>query len=114
VLEDKNSPHVQLSVDHIFPRTSPLGYWVFVYNAKRDASGKPQLSVQTQVLRDGQAVLSSPQRRLGNVWPDLERIPFGEELALKTLTPGKYDLKVIVTDGVAGTSTAQLADFIVR
>lgn len=118
VLEDKNngtaSPHVQLSVDHIFSRVSQLGYWVFVYNAKRDASGKPQISVQTQVLRDGQAVLSSPQRRLNNAGPDLERIPFGEELALKTLAPGKYDLKVIVTDGIAGTSTSQLADFIVR
>src|SRR6185503_8525944 len=52
VLEDKNNkgstPHVQLSVDHVFPRTSQLGYWVFVYNAKRDANGKPQLTVQTQ------------------------------------------------------------------
>ena len=118
VLEDKNNkgstPHVQLSVDHIFPRTSQLGYWVFVYNAKRDANGKPQLTVQTQVLRDGQVVLSSPQRKLSDTGPDLERIPFGEELALKTLAPGKYDLKVIVTDGVAGTSASQSADFAIK
>ena len=117
VLEDKskeNTPHVQLSVDHIFPRMSQLGYWVFVYNAKRDAAGNPQLMVQTTVLRDGQAVLSSPQRRLNSAGQDAERIPFGEELALKTLAPGKYELKVTVTDGVAGTSTSQLADFIVR
>jgi hypothetical protein len=118
VLEDKSNttanPHIQLSVDHTFPRTSQLGYWVFVYNAKRDANGKPQLSVQTQVLRDGHAVLSSPQRRMNNAGADLDRIPFGEELALKTLTPGKYDLKVIVTDGVAGTSASQVADFVVR
>jgi hypothetical protein len=91
-----------------------MGYWVFVYNAKRDASGKPQITVQTQVLRDGQAVLSSPQRRVSNAGPDLERIPFGEELALNTLPPGKYDLKVIVTDGVAGISASQVADFVVR
>ena len=86
VLEDKNkegSPHVQLSVDHIFPRASQLGYWVFVYNAKRDASGKPQLMVQTEVLRDGQPVLSSPQRRVNSGGSDAERIPFGEELALE-------------------------------
>jgi len=113
VLEDKNTPHVQLSVDHIFPRLSQMGYWVFVYNAKRDASGKPQITVQTQVLRDGQAVLSS-QKKVSNAGPDLERIPFGEELALKTLAPGKYDLKVTVTDGIAGTSTSQLADFTVK
>ena len=118
VLEDKNanaiSPRVQLSVDHIFPRFSQLGYWVFVYNAKRDASGNPQVSIQTQVLRDGQPVLSSPQRKLNNTGPDFERIPFGDGIALKTLTPGKYDLKVIVTDGIAGTSTSQIADFIVQ
>lgn len=117
VLEDKNkvgTPHVQLSVDHSFPRASQLGYWVFVYNAKRDTGGNPQLMVQTQVLRDGQAVLSSPQRRVSSAGQDIERIPFGEELALKTLAPGKYDLKVIVTDGVAGTSATQVADFVVR
>jgi len=113
VLEDKNTPHVQLSVDHIFPRMSQMGYWVFVYNAKRDAGGQPQITVQTQVLRDGQAVLSS-QRKVSDAGPDLERIPFGEELALKTLAPGKYDLKVTVMDGVAGTSASQVADFVVR
>lgn len=111
LIEDKS---VQLSVDHIFPRVSQLGYWVFVYNAKRDENGKPQITVQTQVLRDGQTVLNSPQRTLSNTGPDFERIPFGEELALKTLSPGKYDLKVIVIDRVAGTTASQIADFIVR
>jgi VWFA-related protein len=117
VLEDKSkegTPQVQLSVDHNFSRTSPLGYWVFVYNAKRDAGGNPQLLVQTQVLRDGQTVLSSPQRRVNSAGQDAERIPFGEELALKTLTPGRYDLKVIVTDSLAGTSAIQVADFVVK
>ena len=111
LLEDK---YVQLSVDHTFPRASQMGYWLFVYNAKRDANGKPQLTVQTQVLRDGQTVLSSPQRRVNDGGQDVDRIPFGEELALKTLAPGKYDLKVIVMDGVARTSATQLADFIVK
>jgi len=116
VIEDNkaSSPQVQLSVDHSFPRTEPLGYWIFVYNAKRDAGGNPNLTVQTHVLRDGRAILTSPQRKVNNVGPDPQRIPFGEELALKTLTPGRYDLKVTITDGVAGTSATQLADFIVR
>ena len=117
VLEDKSkegTAHVQLSVDHTFLRASQMGYWVFVYNAKRDAGGNPQLTVQTQVLRDGQTVLSSPQRRMNSSGQDAERIPFGEELALNSLAPGKYDLKVIVTDGIARKSVSQLADFIVR
>jgi len=118
VIEDRKNtatnPQVQLSVDHSFARSSPLGYWIFVYNAKRDAGGNPQLSVQTQVLRDGQAVLSSPQRRLSDGGPDPQRIPFGEELALKTLPPGRYDLKVTITDGLSGAIASQVADFIVR
>ena len=116
VIEDNKatSPQIQLSVDHSFPRTAPLGYWIFVYNAKRDAGGNPNLTVQTHVLRDGRAILSSPQRKLNNGGPDPQRIPFGEELALKTLAPGRYDLKVTITDGVAGTSATQLADFTVR
>ena len=118
VIEDNknkaSSPQVQLSVDHSFPRTMPMGYWIFVYNAKRDAGGNPQLSVQTHVLRDGRPVLSSPQRRLNNGGPDPQRIAFGEELALKTLTPGRYDLKVVITDSLAGTTASRLADFIVR
>lgn len=116
VIEDKkaSSPQIQLSVDHIFPRTEPMGYWIFVYNAKRDAGGNPNLTVQTHVLRDGHAILSSPQRKVNHGGPDPQRIPFGEELALKTLAPGRYDLKVTITDGVAGTTASQLADFIVR
>lgn len=118
VIEDRanksDKAQVQLSVDHHFARSSPLGYWIFVYNAKRDAGGNPQLTVQTHVLRDGQPVLSSPQRKVSSGGPDPQRIPFGEELALKTLAPGRYDLKVVITDSLAGTTASQLADFIVR
>jgi VWFA-related protein len=117
VLEDaKNkqaSPQIQLSVDHRFSRLARLGYWMFIYNAKRDATGAPNLTAQTQVLRDGQVLLASPQRRLNQGGPDPERIPFGEEMALKTLTPGRYDLRVTVTDSIAGTSVTQTVDFVV-
>ncbi len=118
VLEDaknKNgNPQVQLSADHSFPRSSQLGYWVFVYNAKRDSNGKAQLTVQTNVLRDGRAILTSPRRNLDAGGPDPARIPFGEQLALKTLTPGRYDLQVTITDSLAGATATQIADFVVR
>lgn len=117
VLDQKSTSadaQVQLSVDHRFSRFSPLGYWVFIYNARRDAGGNAHLTVQTQVLRDGQPVMTSPPRKLDGGGPDPERIPFGDELALKTLTPGKYDLSVTITDSVTGTHVTQIADFVVR
>jgi VWFA-related protein len=106
-------PQIQLSVDHRFSRLARLGYWMFIYNAKRDAAGAPNLTAQTQVLRDGQVLLASPQRKLNQGGPDPDRIPFGEELSLQTLTPGRYDLRVTITDGIAGTSVTQTVDFVV-
>jgi len=32
-------PQIQLSVDHRFSRLARLGYWMFIYNARRDAGG---------------------------------------------------------------------------
>ncbi len=107
-------PQIQLSVDHRFSRLARLGYWMFIYNARRDAAGAPNLTAQTQVLRDGRVMLSSPQRKLNQGGPDPDRIPFGEEMALQTLTPGRYDLRVTVTDSLAGTSVIQTVDFEVR
>ncbi|MDX6406061.1 MAG: hypothetical protein QOH70_3516, partial [Blastocatellia bacterium] len=45
---------------------------------------------------------------------DPDRIPFGEEMALQTLAPGRYDLRVTVTDSIAGTSVTQTVDFEVQ
>jgi len=115
VLENKSTTdataQVQLSVDHRFARSSHLGYWIFIYNARRDGAGAPSLTVQSQVLRGGQVILSAPQRKLNSGSPDPDRIPFGEELSLKTLSPGKYDLRVMITDSIAGTSVTQSIDF---
>lgn len=107
-------PQIQLSVDHRFSRLARLGYWMFIYNARRDAGGAPNLTAQTHVLRDGQVMLTSPQRKLNQGGPDPDRIPFGEEMALQTLAPGRYDLRVTVTDSLAGTSVIQTVDFEVR
>ena len=107
-------PQVQLSVDHRFSRLARLGYWMFIYNARRDAAGAPNLTAQTHVLRDGQVMLASPQRKLNQGGPDPDRIPFGEEMSLKTLPPGRYDLRVTVTDSIAGTSVTQTVDFEVQ
>jgi hypothetical protein len=115
VLEDtKNkdaAPQIQLSVDHRFSRRARLGYWMFIYNAKRDPAGAPNLTTQTHVLRDGQIVLTGPARKLNQSGPDPARIPFGEEIALQSLLPGRYDLSVTIKDGLAGTSCTQTIDF---
>jgi len=68
---------------------------------------------ETQVLHDGKVVLNNVQK-LSNDSPDRDRIPHGEALSLKTLTPGSYELRVKVVDAVAGTSATQSTDFVVQ
>jgi VWFA-related protein len=109
-----NNPKVQLTANHTFSHSAKLGYWFFVYNAKRDGKGSPHLTVQTTVQRDGQVILTSPQRAIDNGGADSQRIPFGDELTLKTLAPGRYDLTVNVKDNVAGSTISQRSYFFVR
>jgi hypothetical protein len=109
----ETTPQVQLSVDYRFSRSDHLGYWIFIYNARRDAAGATNLTAETQVVRDGKVILTAT-RKVNNDSPDPERIPYGANLDLKTLTPGSYDLRVKITDAVAGTSATQSTDFVVR
>jgi hypothetical protein len=90
-----------------------LGYWIFVYNAKRDATGATKLVAETEVLRDGKVVLTN-SRKLSNDSPDPERIPYGADLTLKSLPPGTYDLRVRIVDAVAGTSATQTTAFVLQ
>jgi VWFA-related protein len=117
VLDDAKSKEataqVQLSVDRQFLRSDHLDYWIFTYNAKRDAKGATSLVAETQVLRDGKVVLNNVQK-LSNDSPDRDRIPHGAALALKSLMPGSYELRVKIVDAVAGTSATQSTDFVVQ
>jgi VWFA-related protein len=113
VVDNSKSAQVQLSVDHHFSRSDHLGYWIFVYNAKRDARGATNLVAETEVLRDGKVVLTN-SRKLSNDSPDPERIPYGADLTLKSLPPGTYDLRVRIIDAIAGTSATQTAGFVIQ
>ena len=113
VLDSSKGAQVQLSVDHHFSRSDHLGYWIFIYNAKRDAAGATNLVAETQVLRDEKVILAA-SRKLSNDSSDPQRIPYGADLDLRLLTPGTYDLRVRITDAVAGTSATQTSAFVVQ
>lgn len=122
VLETANSkastaqpePQVQFSVDHRFLRSSHLNFWVFIYNATRDAggTGAANLTAQVQILRDGQPIVTTPQRKLTTQgMTDLARIPYGGDIPLKSLAAGRYELRVTITDLTANTTVSQSAVF---
>jgi VWFA-related protein len=93
---------VQFSVDRRFARGSQLTFFTIIYNATTPA---PKLESQIEILRGGQRVVASPVMPVV-VEPntDLARIPYGANVGLKTMAPGRYVLKVTVTDRNANAS----------
>jgi len=88
---------------------------VFYLQCGEDQLGTVNLAVQAEVLRDGRRVLLPPQSKLpARIDQDPVRIPFGGELALKSLTPGHYNLRLTVKDGIAGKDASQNIDFEVQ
>jgi VWFA-related protein len=96
---------VQFSADHRFSRDSQMNLFTIIYNASAGNAG-PKLDSQIEVLRGRQRVMASPTRSVV-IEPntDLGRIPYGASIALKTLTPGRYVLRVTINDRNAGDST---------
>jgi VWFA-related protein len=85
-----------------FRQNANLALAYAIYNARLDkATGRPQLTVQTRIYRDGQPVFSGKEQPVGvqTPYPDLKRIGLLAELKLgSALTPGEYVLQVVVTD----------------
>jgi VWFA-related protein len=109
-----HAPQFQPSVDRRFLRTSHLSFWIFIYNAARGGGGggAPDLSAQVQVLRAGQRIISTPQRKLNtDGMTDMARIPYGGDFALSSLQPGRYVLQVNITDRVAGMTASERISF---
>ena len=112
--KDTAGPQFQPSVDRRFKRSSHLSFWVFVYNAGRGSGGAGTADVmaQVQILRDGRAIVTTPQRKLKTEgMTDLARIPYGGDFALSPLSPGRYVLQVTITDRSANLSASERLSF---
>jgi len=87
-----------------FNRGTLLRYSYVVYNAKTDKTQKPQLQIQTRLIRDGKVILEgSPTPFNVAAQTDLRRLQASGAITLgNDLTPGNYILQVIVFDNVNG------------
>lgn len=117
ILSDSKSVlgETEISVDRIFDQSSQLRYLVFIYNATQTPNGtSPDLTVQTQILRGGTAVISSPARQVSFAGQDVARLPYAAEIPLSALTRGRYELQVIVQDRTAKVSATQRIGFQIK
>jgi hypothetical protein len=101
--QQQDGDQFQFSVDRRFSRASQLTFLTVIYNAA--AGNAPKLDAQIEIQRGGQRVVASPVLPVVvEANTDLARIPYGANVGLKNLAPGRYVLKVTVNDRNANTS----------
>jgi VWFA-related protein len=95
-----------------------LDFGYVIYNAQLDrASGRPNLTTQVRLFRDGQQVFAGKELPFNaDKQADLKRLIASGRLQLGTqLAPGEYVLQVLVTDTLAKEkkyrTTSQWIDF---
>ena len=106
-------PPVELSINHSFSANGYLRFLVFVYNAAlAPADSKPDVAVQVQMVREGEPVVTTAQRKVSTeTFTDLARIPYAAEISLGGLPAGQYVLQVTVVDRIAKRSASQQTHF---
>jgi VWFA-related protein len=106
---------IQWSVDKKFAHGSHLRFMTFIYNAARGAGTLTDLAAQVQVYRDGQAVISTPFKKVASgTQTDPARVPFTSEINLGVLQAGRYILQVTVEDRMAQKTVSQQTAFYVQ
>lgn len=105
----------QRAVDYRFTRDSRLRFMTYVYNSARSTpKALPDLEVQIQVLRDEKPVFTDDWRKIEVAGQDVERIAYGGELGLDTLSPGRYILQLTVNDKAAKAKASGRAVFMIE
>jgi VWFA-related protein len=101
------SSRMILRANHCFRGDDGFRFLVYAYNAAL-MNSKPDLVVQARVLRDRKPIITTTFLKVPT--DDLvstERVPISADLPLKTLTPGRYLLRITVIDRVAKLSASQ-------
>ena len=101
---------LQFSVDRRFPKGANLNFLMFIYNAM--ASPALDLEAQIKIIRNGQAVVTSPVLKVPvDATTDATRVSYGANVGLRALPPGRYLLEVAITDKLAKTTASQNVSF---
>lgn len=97
-----------------FKRGTVLSYGAAVYNPKIGAAGKPDLTSQIKLFKDGKAIYEGKVQPISsdNI-KDVQRIGANGSLTLgMKMEPGEYVLQVIVTDNLAKKKRQTVSQFV--
>ncbi len=96
--------------DGRFERNSTLRFVLYIYNSALAANAKPDLGMQVQILRDGEPVITTPSTLVPTAgFAEFKQLPYGGDLTLAGLPPGRYVFQITIVDRVGKASATQQA-----
>lgn len=106
---------VRPAIGSVFKKDQKLGVYMQVYNLKPDLSGrKPNALIQYALLKNGQTIFEAQENAADLPDASPSQVNIEKLLPLASLEPGKYTMRVTVTDQVSQKSVAPSAEFTVE
>ena len=98
-------------VQRRFRKGESLYFQIYVYNVARDAAGAADVVLQAQLWAEGKVLAASKPEPVRLQTKDGTPLPETNSLPLEGLTPGPYELRLVVVDRKAKVQTARRVDF---
>ena len=106
---------VRPAVGSTFKKDQKLGVYLQVYNLKPDISGrKPEATIHYSLLKNNQPVFEMQENAAELPDASPSQVNIEKLLPLASLDPGKYTMKVTVTDAISKKTVAPSADFTIE
>jgi VWFA-related protein len=105
---------ISINPDRRFARSSRMRLQAQIFNAIRGASA-PDLTLELQLSRDGQVLIATPPTPVSTQGvTDFGRVPLIAEFPLDAFQPGRYLLKMTITERATKRTITQQTDFAVE
>jgi GWxTD domain-containing protein len=101
-------------LDGEFANSEKLGIYMQVYNLKPDEKTHKSSANFVYTVKKGDQQIMQFKETSEQMKQTGEQVTIERLLPLATLTPGKYSLEVVATDGLSNKTISKSADFVVK
>jgi GWxTD domain-containing protein len=101
-------------LDGEFANSEKLGIYMQVYNLKPDEKTHKSSARFVYTVKKGDQQVMQFKETSEDMKQTGEQVTIERLLPLATLTPGKYSLEVVATDGLSNKTISKSADFVVK
>jgi hypothetical protein len=109
LMKDDGGALTPMQARRVYARDESLHLEFFVYNLAR-ASQTPRVT-RTEIWRDGRLLAMSPAQPIDPARGGGAQVAYTRKIKLSPFDPGEYEVRIVLTDPQADTSTSQRAGF---